>query len=104
MFLLEYLENNKMVKLNKNIEVIASEATTGSRILLAKVGDGTKCLQIVVETLPLVVPNTLELTQRVIGFNAFNEILGPQKKENTKLLLEQQLSEKEIQKINKLFS
>ena len=93
-----------MTKLLSNIIPIAIESTAQSRILLSSSFDRDNCLQVIVSSPPFEVKDEVIPVQKAITFNSFDPISTTQDREAWILLMNQNLSEEDVVKINKLLS
>jgi hypothetical protein len=98
-----------MLELNKNIEVIAIEATAQSRVLLAlkdeikEKGEMANCLSVVLSAGAAYPTDCLNLIARETTFNAYN-FFQEEERPSYKALLERYLNDEKTKIINELFT
>ncbi len=97
------------MELNKDIEVIAVEATTRSRVLLALKGtdinsDTAECIPVVLDYgVAIPISLSMQLISKATTFNAYN-FVAKEEKENMMLFFQRYLNEENTEHINNLFS
>lgn len=97
------------MELNKDIEVIAVEATVRSRVLLALKGtdinsDMAVCIPVVLEYgVAITISLSMQLIAKATTFNAY-DFVAEEDKENIMLFFKRYLNEENTERINNLFS